>query len=110
MIDCAVLFDLHIQPFGERVDYGSAHAVKAAGYLVSAAAEFAACVKFGKDKVHGISSGLMVDAYRDPSSVIGDSDAAVLIDRHFYHGAEAGQSLIHGIVHDLIDQMMQSPG
>ena len=47
LIVVAVLKNFDFQPFGKRVNYRKPHAVKPARYFVSAAAEFAARVKFG---------------------------------------------------------------
>ena len=84
--------------------------MQAAGDLVSSAAEFASRMELGKDQVHRVSSCLVVDADRDPSSVVFHRHAAVFVDGHFDLRAVTGQRFIHGIVHDLIDQMVKSPG
>ena len=80
MINDPALPDLNIEPLGERVYYRSTNAVKSSGHLVSAAAEFAARMELGKDKIYGISSCLVIDSYRDSSPVVLDSTASVIIE------------------------------
>ena len=110
VIDLSALADLHIQPFGKGIDDRGADTVQAAGHLVSAAAEFSAGVELGKDQVDCVASGLVVDADRDPAPVVRDRDGIVRMDGHRDLRAEAGQGLIDRVVHDLIDQVVESSG
>ena len=110
VINDPALFDLDIKPLGERVDDRSSDAVKSSGNLISAAAEFTACMELGKYKVDRVSSCLVVDADGDASSVIFYRDAPVLIDRHLDMCTVTCQRLIHRVVHDLIDQMVKTSG
>ena len=110
MIDDPSLFDLDIKPLGQSINDRCANAVKTAGHLVSAASEFAARMKFCKYKIYRVSSGLVVDSYRDSSSVVGDSAASVRIDRYFNMSAETCQSFIDRVVHNFIHQMVKSSG
>ena len=82
VIDDPSLLDLNIKPFGKSIDDRCANAVETAGHLVSAAAEFTACVELGKYEIYCVSSGLVVNTNGDSSSVVRHSAASVLIDRH----------------------------
>ena len=46
-------------------------------------------------------------AHRDTPAVIRDGAGAVRFQHYLYPGTVACQMLVHGIVHDLIDQMVQ---
>ena len=82
--------------------------MQAAGDLVPAAAELAAGVEDGEHHLQGGLSGLGLDVHRDTASVVGDRDGIAGVDGHRNVGAVAGQSLIDGVVHDLIHQMVQA--
>ena len=83
--------------------------MQTAGNLVSAAAEFAAGMQLCKDKVHRISSGLVIDPHRDPAAVIHDRDRVAGMDDHGDFRAESCQRFVDRIVHDLIDKVMETP-
>ena len=108
VINDPALFDLNIEPLGKRVYYGSADAVKTAGHFVTAAAELAARMQLGKDKIYGISSCLVIDSYRDSSPVVLDSTASVIIDRHFNVRAVTCKRFIDRVIHDFIHKMVKT--
>ena len=108
LIDFALLVDLRHQPLGQGVDHGGAHAVQAAGDLVTAAAELTAGVQDRKDDLQSGASGLGLDIHGDAASVVPDRDRVAGVDRDHDVIAVAGQGLVDGIVHDLIDQMVQT--
>ena len=105
-----VLVHLDGQPFGQGVYHACAHAVKAAGDLIAAAAELAAGVEDGKDHLQSGLAGLGLNVHRDASAVIGDGDDVSVPDGHFNPIAVARQSLVNGVVHNLIHQMMETGG
>jgi hypothetical protein len=72
-IDLAVFEYLDLQPFGQGVDHGGAHAVEAAGDLVAAAAEFAAGVQHGVHHLKRGLAGLGLDVHGDAAAVVGDA-------------------------------------
>ena len=100
--------DFHLKPFGKSVDDRCAYAVQTAGYLVSAAAELAARMKDGKYNLHRRKSRFLLDIHRDSAAVIHDRDGIIRIHRNLYRITETGQRLVHCIIHNLIDQMMES--
>src|SRR5579875_173383 len=100
-------FDL--EPLGERVDHGDADAVQPARDLVAPAAELAAGVQHGH---HDLDAGLAhlgdgIDG--NTAAVIADRNAAVGVQHHVDLLCEAGEGFIDAIVHDLEDQVMETP-
>ena len=102
--------DPDFQPLGAGVDHAGAHAVEAAGHLVAAAAELSAGVKDGINHLQGGLAGLGLDVHGDTTAVIGDGDGVAGVDGDGDLGAVAGQSLVDGVVHDLIHQMVETGG
>ena len=107
-INILAVADLDLQPFGERVDDGSADAVQTAGDLVTAAAELAAGMQNGKDDRHRRKTCLAVDADRNTSAVIGDADDVAGLNHHVNLGAVTGKRLVDGVIDNLINQMVQT--
>ena len=108
LINLAVAADLDLEPFGQRVDDRRADAVQAAGDLVASAAELAARVQDGIDDLERGLAGLLLDIDRNTAAVVRDGDGVAGVDGHADVLAVAGQRLVHGIVHDLIHQMVQT--
>jgi hypothetical protein len=96
------------QPGGQRVDHGDADTVQAAGDRVAAAAELAAGVQHGEHDLDGRLVLARHDADRDAAAVVHDANAAVGQQRDQDGVAVAGQGLVHGVVHDLVDQVVQA--
>ena len=102
--------DLYFQPDGKGVYHGSTHAVKTAGHFVAAAAELAAGVQNSVHHRDSRQAGLLLDAHGDAAAVIGHADDLAGQDLDLDFVTEAGQRFVNGVVHDLIDQMVQSSG
>ena len=63
-------FYINFHPFRKCVNYGCTYTVKSAGYFVSSAAKLTACMK---DCIHNFNSRfscLMIDIYRNTSTII----------------------------------------
>ena len=108
MMDLSFPVDRYFQFFRKRIHDGCADTVQTAGYFISAAAEFSAGMQFGKYQFHGGYAFFGADARRDPASVIFHGDGIIRIDRHMNFRTVSSQGFVHGIVHDLIDQMVES--
>ncbi len=108
--DTAALLYRHLQPGGEGIHNRGADAVQAAGDFIAPAAELSAGVQDGIDHLHGGLSGLVVDADGNASAVVRDRDGIVRIDGDLDMGAESRQRLIHRVIDDLIDQMVEPSG
>ena len=108
LIDLAVLVYLDLQPLRQGVDHAGAHAMEAAGHLVAPTAELAAGMKDREHHLQRGTPGLGLDIHRDTAAVVSDSDGVPGIDGHRDVGAVARQGLVNGVVHDLIDQVVQT--
>ena len=92
---------------GEGVDHRGAHAVEAAGYLVTPPAELAAGVQRGHHRLQRRGAGDRVVLHRYAAAVIRNRYPVVLMDDDLYAVAPAGQRLVDAVVRDLLDQVMQ---
>ena len=84
--------------------------VQAAGDLVAAAAELAAGVEHGEHHLQRGAARLGLNVHGNAASVIADGDGVAVVDGHMNIGTKARQRLVDGVVHDLIDQMVQAAG
>lgn len=82
--------------------------MQTAGDLIAAAAELTAGVEDGVHDGCRRDALFWVDAHRDASAVIRNTDHVFRENVHGDLGAESCQRLINGVIYDLIDQMMQS--
>ena len=88
--------------------HGCPHAVQAAGDLIAPAAELAARVQYCEHDLKRALAGLFLYIDGDTSAVIAHADNVALFYRHGDAGAEARQSLVDGVVDDLIHKVMQT--
>ena len=108
--DVAVALDVDVQRLRQRVDHGHPDPVQAAGDLVAPAVpELPAGVQHGEDDLDGGLLLLGHDGDRDAAPVVDHRDRAVGMDRHLDGVAVAGQGLVHRVVYDLVDEVMQAP-
>ena len=107
-VDMAAVFDSQFQPFRQGIDNGSAHSVQTAGHFIAAAAEFSAGMQDGVDNRCGRNAFLRVNADRNTTAVVGNPDDIAGQNIHGNFGTESGKRLVNGVVHNFIDQMMQS--
>ena len=105
----AVALDGGRQLVRERIDDRRADAVQTAGDLVAATlAELAAGVQDGE---HDLQGGLVLLLHLrdgDAAAVVGDRDGVVRVDRDRHRVAVAGEGLVHRVVHDLVDEVVQT--
>ena len=109
LVDLAVPVDLDFHPVRKGVDAGNAHAVESAGNLVGVVVEFAARVEHGEHHLNGGFLLGLVHIHRDAPAVILHGNGVVGADDHLHVVGETGQSLVDGVVHHLVDQMMEPP-
>ena len=103
----AVAADLDVEPVRERVDAAHADAVEAAGDLVGVLVELAARVEDGHHDLDGRLALGRVHLDRDAAAVVDDGDRVVLVDRDLDVVAVARERLVDGVVHDLVDEVVQ---
>ena len=102
------VIDSQLKVFRQRIYNRSTDSVKTSCYLISAAAEFSACVE---DSINNCSRrNLLLRVYtcRNTTSVIGNSDNIARQKFYIYERAVACKSLVDSVINDLINQMMQS--
>jgi hypothetical protein len=106
----AVAADLELEALGERVHHRDPHAVEPARDLVGGVAELAAGVEGGHHDLGGgaLLGGVLVDG--DTATVVDHGDAAILMDHHRDLAAVARDGLVHGVVHHLVDEVVQAVG
>ncbi len=107
-VDVAVAMDLQLQPFGERIDDGHTDTVQASGDLVALAAELSAGMEFRQDDGGGRQSLLGHDVHRDPGAVVGDGHGVVGVERDFDAVGAPCKRLVDRVVHDLVDEMVET--
>ena len=84
--------------------------MQAAGHLVAGvlAAELAAGVEDGIDDGDGRQTGISLDVHGDAAAIVRDLNDVALQDLDLDVVAVTGQSLVDGVVHDLVHQMVQA--
>src|SRR5215207_937108 len=109
--DAALSPDLQLELLGERVDYRDADAVQSARDLVSTAvAELAAGVQRGQNDLRGGLALLLHPIHGDPAAVVRHGDAVVRVEGDRDLLGVARDRLVHGVVHNLVDEMVEAAG
>ncbi len=108
LVYCVVAEDLHYHVVAQGVDAAHAHAVQATGDLVAVLVELAAGVEDGHDDLEGGAVLFLVHVDGDTATVVLDGDAVVGVYLHVDLVAVARQSLVNGVVHNLIDKVVQA--
>ena len=79
-----------------------------AGGGIRAAAELAARVQPGHDELHAGQLGLALDVDRDAPAVVSDLGGTVRVQDHVDPRAVSGQRLVHPVVEDLPQAVLQA--
>src|SRR5262249_54863582 len=96
------------EPSRKRVHHRDADAVQTAGNLVGILIEFSAGVQLSHDNFGRRDAFALVDVGRDATAVVAHRARSVGIERHSYFGGKPGEGLIDGIVHYLIDHVVEA--
>ena len=110
LVNLSALTDFDLKPVRKRIYNGCAYAMETAGNLVSAAAEFTAGVQDRENNLYCRNARFVVDSNRNASSVIDNRDRVIFVDRYFNVVTEACQCLVHRIIYNLVNQVMQTSG
>ena len=104
----AITTHVHLDARGQRVHNRHAHAMQATGHLVSLATELAAGMQHGQDDLYrgNLLLGVLID--RDAAAIVGDGDGVVGVNGHLDMAAVTGQSLVDRVVHNLVNQVMET--
>ena len=103
-----ILAHFHHEVAGERVHHARAHAVQAAGNLITLAIEFPARVQHREADLHRGAAHLGMDAHGKAAAIVLHGDGAILVQGDFDVRAIARQRLVHRVIHDFINQMVQA--
>lgn len=106
-VHVSILEHLDFEVFGQGVDDGRAHTVQAARNFVAAASELAASVQDGEHDFNCGQAGLLLDVDGNAAPVVLDDDYVPLLDGDPDIVAVTRQRLVNGVVHNLIDEMVQ---
>ena len=106
----AVAVDFGAEIVGECVDAADSYAVETSGYLVRTFVEFTAGMEHGEYHLERGLVYLLMHVDGDTAAVVVDADGVVLADGHVDMVRITGQGLIDGIVHHLVDKVMQTAG
>ena len=82
--------------------------MEAAGGFIDLRVEFAAGMQRGHDDFEGrlvLEFGVRIDG--NAAAIVGDGQVALGIIVHVNPGGVAGDRLVHGVVHDLGEKMME---
>ena len=107
-IDFSVFTNRNIQKTGQCIHNTGSHTVQSAGNLIAGSAELSAGMEYGKYNFKCRLSGFLLDIYRNSSTVILYGNGIVLMNGYGNIVAKTGQSLIYGIIHYLINKVMQA--
>ena len=106
----SVTANLNIQICGQGIYNGRTNAMKSTACLISRVVKFTACMEGGKYKTL-CGYPFRMHIHRYSASIIGDRTGTVFLQSHLNIRAVTGQMLIYRIVHNLIDQVVQTfPG
>ena len=93
--------------FRKSIDHRRSDAVQSSAGLICIIIKFSACMERRKDDTL-CAHAFFMHTDRDSSSVVLHGAGSVLFQRHSDRRAETGEVLIHGVIHDLVDQMVES--
>ena len=90
------------------VHHGDTHAVQTTGDRVAAAAKLTAGVQHGHDDLDGgfVLGGVLI--HGNTATVILDAHRAIGLDGHVDFGGVTGERFVHGVINDLVDQVVQT--
>ncbi len=104
----AVAPDGQLEPARQRIHHRDADAVQAAGYLVGILVEFSAGMQLGHDDFGRRNTFAGMDAGRYAAAIVDHGHRAIGIERGDHFGGVAGERLVDGVVHDLVDHVVQA--
>src|ERR1051326_7127648 len=108
VIDLSLALDLGLEPLAHGVHAFRADALQAAADRVRALAELASGVEIGEHEFERGHLELRVHVHGNAATDVLDRDGAVDVDRDDDLGAEPGERLVDGVVHDLEHAMVQA--
>ena len=108
LVDVVVAAHGEPEDLRKGVDHRSADAVQPAGNLVGTAIELAAGVQRGEDDFRRRLALFVVNVHRHAAAVVAHRDRFARMDDHVDLVAVAAQGLVDGIVHQLLNHVVQT--
>jgi hypothetical protein len=108
--DGTLTTNLDFEARRECVHDRATNTVQTTGNGISAAAELTAGVKNSEHDLNGRLSLGGVDVNRDASTIVNNANRTIGKDRYFDVVAVPSEGFINGVIDDLVDKVMQSPG
>ena len=96
-------------PFRESIDHGRTYAVQSSAGLICLIIKFSAGMKSGEHHAFRAHT-FLVHSDRYASAVVFHGAGPVLLQYDLDRGAVSCQMLVHGVIDNLIDQMIESSG
>src|SRR5215510_12934766 len=109
LINSAVALDLDFQSLRQSVNHRNTYAVQTTGNLVRSFIELTTCVELGKHNFCGGDFFRLMNVHRNSTTIVDHRDAIIDVNRDINLVAITGQSLVNGVVHTFIHEMMKSP-
>ncbi len=100
--------NLNQHVLGKGIHHARANAVQPARDLVPAAAELAARMEYGHDRLDRCLARLLLDVDGDATAVVGDAAPAVCPDNHLHPVAVTRHRLVDRVVDELLDQVVEA--
>ena len=108
LVDIAVTKDLRHHVRGERIHTTHTHTMQTARHLVRALVELTARMEDSHNHLQRAFVELLVFIDRDSTTVILHDNRSIRTDRHLDVAAIARHGLVDGVVHRLVDEMMET--
>ena len=105
--DLAAAADLGFGPVGKRRDRLGPHAVQAGGGFVGALVELGPGTHGREHDFQRRPAHLGMNVNRDAAAIVGDAQAAVIVDLHMDVVAKTGERFIDAVVDQLVDEVVQ---
>jgi len=108
LVDLAFPANGQAKRFGERVHHGNPHAVEPTGNLIAVVIELTAGVKDGHDDLSRGNTLLRVQIDGNTPAVISYGDRFSFMHNHRNFRAVSCEGLIDGVIHQLLNHMVQA--
>ncbi len=107
-VELAAARDLHLQKLRQGIDHRHAHAVQTARGLIDLGVELAARMQRGHDDLErGLVLELRMRIDRNAAAVVGHGQKSVGIELHLDERGVARHGLIHRVVDDFREEVVQ---
>ncbi len=108
LVFLAIAVNVHVQMGRQSVHTGYTHTVQTARNLVGILVKLTPCVQDGHDHFEGRTVFLRVHGHGDAATVVLNGDRIAFVDGYFYGCGMAGKRFVNGVVHNFIDQVVQT--